>query len=109
MVEVPSLLFELKQILASADFLSIGSNDLLQFIFAADRTNPAVAKRYDTLSPAVLNLMRHLAQGGRDAARSSEIYICAETARRPLEAMALVALCTTSLSVQASTIGPVNF
>jgi phosphotransferase system enzyme I (PtsP) len=108
MVEVPSLLFELKQILAAADFISIGSNDLLQFIFAADRTNPVVAKRYDTLSPAVLSLMRHLAQGGQEAGRSSEISICGEIAGRPLEAMALVGLGITSLSMQASMIGPVK-
>jgi phosphotransferase system enzyme I (PtsP) len=108
MVEVPSLLFELKQILAAADFISIGSNDLLQFIFAADRTNPVVAKRYDTLSPAVLSLMRHLAQGGEEAGRSSQISICGEIAGRPLEAMALVGLGRTSLSMQASMIGPVK-
>ena len=108
MVEVPSLLFELKQILAAADFLSIGSNDLLQFVFAADRTNPVVAKRYDTLSPAVLNLMRQLAQAGQEAGRSSEISICGEIAGRPLEAMALVGLGITSLSMQASMIGPVK-
>ena len=108
MVEVPSLLFELKQILAAADFISIGSNDLLQFVFAADRTNPVVAKRYDTLSPAVLNLMRRLAEGGREAGRLSEISICGEIAGRPLEAMALVGLGITSLSMQASMIGPVK-
>ena len=52
MIEVPSLLFQLEQLLKTADFVSIGSNDLLQFIFAADRTNPTVARRYDSLSPA---------------------------------------------------------
>src|SRR5262249_11157098 len=80
MVEVPSLLFELKQILAAADFISIGSNDLLQFVFAADRTNPVVARRYDTLSPAVLNLMRHIASQGVD--RRGDISICGEIAGR---------------------------
>ncbi len=52
MIEVPSLLFALPQLLKAADFVSVGSNDLLQFVFAADRTNPVVARRYDTLSPA---------------------------------------------------------
>jgi phosphotransferase system enzyme I (PtsP) len=108
MVEVPSLLFVLKQILAAADFISIGSNDLLQFVFAADRTNPTVAKRYDTLSPTVLNLIRRLAEEGREAGRLSEISICGEIAGRPLEAMALVGLGMTSLSMQASMIGPVK-
>jgi phosphotransferase system enzyme I (PtsP) len=67
-----------------------------------------VAKRYDTLSPAVLNLMRRLAEEGREAGRLSEISICGEIAGRPLEAMALVGLGMTSLSMQASMIGPVK-
>lgn len=108
MVEVPSLLFELKQILAAADFISIGSNDLLQFVFAADRTNPVVARRYDTLSPAVLNLMRHLATEGAEVNRSADISICGEIAGRPLEAMALIGSGITSLSMQASNVGPVK-
>ena len=108
MVEVPSLLFELKQIMDAADFISIGSNDLLQFVFAADRTNPQVARRYDTLSPAVLNLMRRIAESGRDAGRLSEVSVCGEIAGRPLEAMALVGFGITSLSMQASMIGPVK-
>ena len=108
MVEVPSLLFELKQILAAADFISIGSNDLLQFVFAADRTNPVVARRYDTLSPAVLNLMRRLATEGAEVNRSHDISICGEIAGRPLEAMTLIGFGITSLSMQASMIGPVK-
>jgi phosphotransferase system enzyme I (PtsP) len=108
MVEVPSLVFELKQIMEAADFISIGSNDLLQFVFAADRTNPQVARRYDTLSPAVLNLMRRIAESGRDAGRLSDVSVCGEIAGRPLEAMALVGFGITSLSMQASMIGPVK-
>jgi phosphotransferase system enzyme I (PtsP) len=108
MVEVPSLLFVLKQILQTADFISIGSNDLLQFLFAADRTNPAVARRYDTLSPAVLNLVCRIAEEGREVGRLSDISVCGEIAGRPLEAMALVGSGITSLSMQASMIGPVK-
>ncbi len=108
MVEVPSLLFELKQILTAAQFLSIGSNDLLQFVFAADRTNPAVARRYDTLSPAVLNLVRHITEQGRGIGRLKDVSICGEIAGRPLEAMMLVGFGITSLSMQASMIGPVK-
>ena len=106
MIEVPSLLFVLGQIMGMADFVSVGSNDLLQFIFAADRTNPVVARRYDTLSPAVLNLVRGIAQ-----ARSKpfpEVSFCGEIAGRPLEAMVLVGLGITTLSMQASNIGPVK-
>ncbi|HEX3485782.1 MAG TPA: phosphoenolpyruvate--protein phosphotransferase, partial [Micropepsaceae bacterium] len=108
MVEVPSLLFVLKQILQAADFISIGSNDLLQFLFAADRTNAAVARRYDTLSPAVLNLVHRIVEEGKAAGRLSDISICGEIAGRPLEAMALVGAGIRSLSMQASMIGPVK-
>src|SRR5262249_49505640 len=87
---------------------SVGTNDLLQFIFAADRSNPSVAKRYDTLSPAVLNLVRSIAEAGAAAGRLSSISFCGEIAGRPLEAMALVGLRITSLSMQASSIGPVK-
>jgi len=106
MLEVPSLLFELEQIFKSADFVSIGSNDLLQFVFAADRTNPAVAKRYDTLSPAVLNLVRSIAAAARET--GTEACFCGEMAGRPLEAMALIGLGITSLSMQPTMIGPVK-
>ena len=106
MIEVPSLLFVLKQIMQLADFVSVGSNDLLQFIFAADRTNPVVARRYDTLSPTVLNIVRRVAESNRDQA--AEVSFCGEIAGRPLEAMALVGLGITSLSMQASNIGPVK-
>jgi len=106
MIEVPSLLFELNQIMQHADFVSVGSNDLLQFIFAADRTNPVVARRYDTLSPAVLNLVRRIAES--NSQQSTEVSFCGEMAGRPLEAMALVGLGITSLSMQSSNIGPVK-
>ena len=71
MLEVPSLLFELKQLFKCADFVAIGTNDLLQFVFAADRTNPTVARRYDTLSPAVLNLVHVIGKAARESGREA--------------------------------------
>ncbi len=106
MLEVPSLLFTLHQILQCADFVSVGSNDLLQFFFAADRTNPAMARRYDTLSPAVLSLVRHIGEAARGS--KTEICFCGEMAGRPLEAMALIGLGISALSMQPSMIGPVK-
>ncbi len=108
MVEVPSLLFELDQIISLADFISVGSNDLLQFVFAADRANPAVSRRYDSLSPAVLNLVRQLVSVAQRAGRLPQISVCGEMAGKPLEAMALIGLGLTSLSMQATSIGPVK-
>ena len=61
MLEVPSLLFQLPQLLEQVDFLSIGSNDLMQFLFATDRGNPKLSDRYDTLSPAALTMLKGIA------------------------------------------------
>jgi phosphotransferase system enzyme I (PtsP) len=80
----------------------------LQFVFAADRTNPAVSRRYDTLSPAVLNLVRQISETRQEAGSPVEVSVCGEIAGRPLEAMALVGLGISSLSMQASMIGPVK-
>lgn len=106
MLEVPALAFMLPQILRSADFVSIGSNDLLQFVFAIDRTNPRVARRYDPLSPAVLTLVRQIVRSAAEA--NGEVSLCGEMAGRPLEAMALIGTGLRCLSMQPSNIGPVK-
>jgi phosphotransferase system enzyme I (PtsP) len=106
MLEVPAMAFMLPQILRSADFVSIGSNDLLQFVFAVDRTNPRVAKRYDALSPAVLTLVRQIVRSA--AVANGEVSLCGEMAGRPLEAMALIGAGLRCLSMQAANIGAVK-
>jgi phosphotransferase system enzyme I (PtsP) len=106
MLEVPALMFMLPQMLRSADFVSIGSNDLLQFVFAMDRTNPRVARRYDALSPAALTVIRQIVRSAAEA--GGEVSLCGEIAGRPLEAMALVGLGLRILSMQPANIGPVK-
>ncbi len=106
MLEVPSLLWQLDAIARRADFISVGSNDLMQFVFAADRGNTRVANRYDTLSPAFLRMLSYIAT--HCAAAGTELSICGEMAGRPLEAMALIALGFRNLSMSASGIGPVR-
>ncbi len=106
MLEVPALMFMLPQILRSADFVSIGSNDLLQFVFAMDRTNPRVSRRYDALNPAALTLIRQIIRSAADA--GGDVSLCGEIAGRPLEAMALVGLGLRTLSMQPANIGPVK-
>jgi phosphotransferase system enzyme I (PtsP) len=106
MLEVPALVFMLPQILRCADFVSIGSNDLFQFIFAVDRTNPRVARRYDTLSPAALSLVRQIVRSAAEA--NGEVSLCGEMAGRPLEAMALIGTGVRTLSMQPTNIGPVK-
>jgi len=106
MLEVPALVWQMPALLGRVDFVSVGSNDLVQFLFASDRGDPRMADRYDVLSPPVLSLLRQVVEqcGHRDVPLS----ICGEIAGRPLDAMALVALGFRSLSMAASAIGPVK-
>jgi phosphotransferase system enzyme I (PtsP) len=106
MLEVPALMFMLPQLLRSADFVSIGSNDLMQFIFAMDRTNPRVSKRYDPLSPPALTLIRQIVHSAAEA--QGDVSMCGELAGKPLEAMALIALGIRTLSMQPVNIGPIK-
>jgi phosphotransferase system, enzyme I, PtsP len=106
MVEVPALLFALDEILARADFLSVGSNDLVQFMFAADRGNARVSGRFDPLSAPVLRALKAVVDAGKK--HKKQVTLCGELASRPLEAMALVALGFRNLSLSPAAIGPVK-
>ncbi|MBO0712921.1 MAG: phosphoenolpyruvate--protein phosphotransferase, partial [Acetobacteraceae bacterium] len=106
MLEVPALMWQLPRLLGEADFISVGSNDLLQFLFAADRGNAALSGRYDLLSAPVLDLLDQLLQAAREADVS--VSICGEAASRPLEAMVLVGLGFETLSMPAPGILPVK-
>ena len=106
MLEVPALAFMLPQLMRSADFVSIGSNDLLSLAFAVDRTNPRVARRYDNLNPASLTLIRLIVQSA--AENSGDLSLCGEMAGRPLDAMALLGLGIRTLSMQPGQIGPIK-
>jgi phosphotransferase system enzyme I (PtsP) len=106
MLEVPALAEMLDQLLPRVDFLSIGTNDLTQFLFAADRSDPRLAQRYDWLSPAILRFLKRVI----NAARAAEIpvRVCGEMAGRPLEAMALIGLGAESFSITPAGVGPVK-
>jgi phosphotransferase system, enzyme I, PtsP len=101
MLEVPALAFMLPQLMRSADFVSIGSNDLLSLAFAVDRTNPRVAKRYDNLNPASLTLIRLIVNSA--AENSGDLSLCGEMAGRPLDALGI-----RTLSMQPGQIGPIK-
>jgi len=106
MVEVPALLWELDLIAERADFLSVGSNDLVQYMYAADRDNTRVSKRYDNLSTPVLRALERIVAAGDRA--GTPVTLCGEMGGRPLEALALLALGYRSLSMSPSSIGPVK-
>jgi phosphotransferase system enzyme I (PtsP) len=106
MIEVPSVLFELDALLPKVDFVSVGSNDLMQFLFAADRTNARVASRYDSLSIAPLRALKTLAKATK--LHKVALTLCGEMAGRPLEAMTLIGLGFRVLSMAPASIGPVK-
>ena len=106
MLEVPALLWQLPALCERVDFLSIGTNDLVQFLFACDRGNPRLADRYDPLSMPMLALFREVIARTRDA--GVPLSMCGEMAGNPIEAMALIALGFRTLSMAATAIGPVK-
>jgi phosphotransferase system enzyme I (PtsP) len=106
MVEVPSLLYQLDELFARVDFLSVGSNDLFQFLYAVDRSNTRVAQRFDPVSVPVLRALKIIADKGR--ACGKPVALCGELASTPLGALALVAVGYRVLSLTPSAIGPVK-
>jgi phosphotransferase system enzyme I (PtsP) len=106
MIEVPSIVWQIDRLLEVVDFISIGSNDLLQFVFACDRGHPLLADRYDPLSPTALKVLRHMVE--RAEAHDTPVTLCGEMAGRPLEAMALVGIGFRSISMAPAAIGPVK-
>jgi phosphotransferase system enzyme I (PtsP) len=104
MFEVPALAWQLDSLLPQVDFVSIGTNDLMQFLFAADRGNTRVAGRYDTLSPALLRLLHFVVEKTRPV--GVDLAVCGEMAGRPVEALALLAIGVRTLSMSPASIGP---
>lgn len=106
MFEVPALAWQLDSLLPHVDFISVGTNDLMQFLFAADRGNARLAGRYDTLSPALLRLLHFVVEKVRPA--GVDVSVCGEMAGRPVEALALLAIGVRTLSMSPGSIGPVK-
>ena len=106
MLEVPALAWQMPALLKRVDFVSVGTNDLHQFMFAMDRGNPRVAERYDLLAPSALRFLNEV-RAACDAA-GVPVSVCGEMAGRPIEAMALAGLGFRTLSMSASSIGPVK-
>jgi phosphotransferase system enzyme I (PtsP) len=106
MIECPSLLWHLDALLPLTDFVSVGSNDLFQYMYAADRTNPLVSDRYDPLSPPALRALQSIQKACAET--GTPVSVCGELAGRPLEAFALICLGFTRLSAPAGGVGPVK-
>jgi phosphotransferase system enzyme I (PtsP) len=106
MLEVPSLLFQLDELLERVDFLSVGSNDLMQFLYAADRGNTRVSERFDPLSAPVLRALKEIVDKARK--HNKPVALCGELASQPIGALALAILGYRSMSLSPSAVGPVK-
>ncbi len=105
MIEVPSLLFQLDALVSAVDFVSVGSNDLLQFMMATDRSNTRLAGRFDPLSRPFLRALKQIAS---TAEGKVPVTLCGEIAGDPLGAMALIGIGYRSLSMSPASIGPIK-
>jgi len=106
MLEVPSLLFQLDELMKAVDFVSVGSNDLFQFVMAVDRGNTQLADRFDNLSTPFLRVLKTIADAG--ARNHTPVTLCGELAGKPISAMALIGLGFRSISMSPASIGPVK-
>ena len=106
MLEVPALLFQLDELLDRVDFLSVGSNDLMQFLYAADRGNARVSQRFDPLSAPVMRALKDIVDKARE--HGKPVALCGELASQPIGALALAILGYRALSLSPSAIGPVK-
>jgi phosphotransferase system enzyme I (PtsP) len=106
MIEAPSVVWHLDALLPMTDFVSVGTNDLMQYLFAADRGNPRVADRYDPLSPPALRALELIQKECEES--GTPVSVCGEMAGRPLEAFVLLALGYDQLSMPPGGVGPVK-
>ncbi|GGG02951.1 phosphoenolpyruvate--protein phosphotransferase [Rhizobium wenxiniae] len=106
MLEVPALMWQLDELMAEVDFVSVGSNDLFQFSMAADRGNARVSERFDNLGKPFLRMLRDIARAGER--NRTLVTLCGEMAGKPLSAMALIGVGFRSVSMAATSIGPVK-
>jgi len=106
MLEVPSLVWQMDNLLPLVDFISIGSNDLMQFFYASDRENPKLSNRYDTLSPPSLNMLRFIVD--KCSTYNIPLTLCGEIGGKTVGALALLAIGFRRLSIAPAAIGPVK-
>ena len=99
-------MWQLEELMNTVDFVSVGSNDLFQFVTATDRGNSLVGSRFDPISVPFLRLLRQIADTGRRTGTS--VTLCGELAGRPISAMALLGVGYRSISMSPAAIGPVK-
>ena len=106
MIEVPAAVYQIKELAQRVDFLSVGSNDLTQYLLAVDRNNPRVAGLYQAFHPAVLTALKQIADGARE--QGTPVSVCGELAGNPLGAVLLMAMGYDLLSMNATNLPKVK-
>ena len=107
MIEVPAAAYLAREIAKRVDFISVGSNDLTQYLLAVDRNNARVAGLYDSLHPAMLRVLLKVVEGGHAA--GVEVSICGEMASDPLAVILLIAMGFDTLSMNSSSLPRVKW
>jgi phosphotransferase system enzyme I (PtsP) len=107
MIEVPSAVYQARALAKRVDFLSVGSNDLTQYLLAVDRNNARVANLFDCMHPAVLQALMQVVEGGHQEGK--HVSICGEIAGDPSAAPLLVAMGFDSLSMSAPSLGRIKW
>ncbi|MDE0891311.1 MAG: phosphoenolpyruvate--protein phosphotransferase [Planctomycetota bacterium] len=107
MIEVPAAVFSLKQMIEEVDFVSVGTNDLVQYLLAADRDNPFVGDLYDPHQPAVIEALSQVAKVAKAAGKSCSV--CGEMAGDHMNALLLMGMGYDALSVAPNFISEVKY
>jgi phosphotransferase system enzyme I (PtsP) len=107
MVEVPSLVYQIREVAKRVDFLSVGTNDLTQYLLAVDRNNPRVAELYDALHPAVLRALERVVHDARQ--ENTPVSVCGEMAGDPAASILLLGMGMDSLSMSAANLPRVKW
>lgn len=107
MIEVPSVVYMMDELIDEVDFFSIGSNDLIQYLLAVDRGNPKVARFLNTFHPAVIRCLKYLSD--RANAAQKPIAVCGEIAGSPLGCLMLLSLGYTELSMNYSEMARIGY
>ena len=107
MIEIPAAVYQVRELARQVDFLSVGSNDLTQYLLAVDRNNPRVADLYDFLHPAVLQALQVVVAGAH--AEGKPVSICGEMAGDPAAAVLLMAMGFDGLSMNATNLPKVKW
>lgn len=106
MIEVPNLLWQLDELMERVDFVSVGSNDLFQFMTASDRTNSTMANRYNPLSRPFLRALRSIVEAGERT--NTPVDLCGELSGEPLSALALLGIGYRAISMPPASIGQIK-